>query len=391
LLHREWDAQFAEDYKSEWREHQNERAPDRLLRVGFVSADFGRHPVGHFVVGLLKHLSSYGFQTYCYSDRIEDELTIRIQEKTDVWIEIRGWSDEQLALKVREDRIDILVDLAGHSAHNRLLVFARKPAPVQVSWAGYVATTGLSAIDYLISDKYSTHKDEEDYYKEQIIRMPDQWLCYAPPSYAPDVGPLPAKRNGYVTFCSFSNPAKLNAEVISLWARILKAVDNAHLILKYRYIDADSNIKRLTEQFEAQGVPASRLVLEGKSPHADLFERYNDVDIALDTFPYSGGVTTYEALWMGVPVITVPGTTFASRHSLSHLMTIGYPEFIAKDQSHYVELATQLAHDQKRLLNIRSQLRQKMAASPTCNTQKFAKDFGALMRDIWKKWCFQQL
>jgi predicted O-linked N-acetylglucosamine transferase (SPINDLY family) len=168
-------------------------------------------------------------------------------------------------------------------------------------------------------------------------------------------------------------------------------VDNSQLLIKYRNIDAAYNIKRLTERFKVEGVSASRLVLEGESPHAELFERYNDVDIALDTFPYSGGVTTYEALWMGVPVITVPGTTFASRHSLSHLMTIGYPEFIAKDQSHYVELATQLAHDQKRLLNIRSQLRQKMAASPTCNTQKFAKDFGALMRDIWKKWCFQQL
>jgi len=168
-------------------------------------------------------------------------------------------------------------------------------------------------------------------------------------------------------------------------------VDNSQLLIKYRNIDTAYNIKRLTERFKVEGVSASRLVLEGESPHSELFERYNDVDIALDTFPYSGGVTTYEALWMGVPVITVPGATFASRHSQSHLMTIGYPELVAKDQDHYVELAIELAHDQERLSRIRSQLRQKMAASPTCDTQKFANDFGALMRDIWRKWCTQQL
>ena len=390
-LHCDWDTQFVEDYKPEWPEHQNERTPNRLLRIGFVSADLGHHPVGYFVVGLLTHLSSFGFQTYCYSDRIEDELTTRIRATTDVWQEIRGWPDEQVTSKVMGDQIDILIDLTGHSANNRLLVFARKPAPLQVSWAGYMATTGLSSIDYLISDKYSTLEDEEEYYQEQIIRMPNQWVCYEPPSYAPKVGPLPAKRNGYVTFCSFSNPAKLNAEVISLWTRILKAVDNSQLIIKYNNIDTAYNIKRLTDQFEAEGVSESRLILEGKSPHAELFERYNDVDIALDPFPYSGGVTTYEALWMGVPVITVPGATFASRHSLSHLMTIGYPEFVAKDQDHYFELATQLAHNQERLSSIRSQCRQKMAASPSCDSQKFAKDFGTLMRGIWWKWCTQQL
>ena len=242
---------------------------------------------------MLKHLSSFGFQTYCYSDRIEDKQTTQIKANADVWQEIKWWSDEQVTRKVIEDQIDILIDLAGHSAMNRLLVFARKPAPIQVNWAGYVATTGLSAIDYLISDKYSTLEDEEDYYQEQIIRMPDQWLCYEPPSYAPNVGPLPAKRNGYVTFCSFSNPAKLNADVISLWARILKAVDNSQLLIKYRNIDTAYNIKRLTERFKVEGVSASRLVLEGESPHSELFERYNDVDIARDTFPYSGGVTEW--------------------------------------------------------------------------------------------------
>ncbi len=182
-----------------------------------------------------------------------------------------------------------------------MLVFARKPAPLQVAWAGYVGTTGLSAIDYLVSDIYSTREDEEKFYREKIIRMPDGWLCYDPPAYAPDVGPLPSKRNGSVTFGSFSNPVKINEYVVSVWARILGRVANARLLIKFRGINSIANTDRLTAMFEAEGVDRSRLMLEGKSPHADLLARYNDVDIALDPFPYSGGLTTYEALWMGVP------------------------------------------------------------------------------------------
>jgi predicted O-linked N-acetylglucosamine transferase (SPINDLY family) len=303
---------------------------------------------------------------------------------------VNGISDENLSKIILDDEIDILFDLTGHSAKNRLLLFARKPAPIQVSWAGYVGTTGLSSIDYLLSDIYSTPENEDKYYSEKVIRMPDGWLCYDPPDYAPQVGALPFNQNGWVTFCSFSNPTKINEEVISVWAEIMKAVENSCLLIKYRGTDTATNIERVTATFAAKGIDESRLVLEGQSPHIKLLARYNDVDIALDTFPYSGGVTTYEALWMGVPVITVPGNTFASRHSKSHLTTIGLPELIAENKDDYVRLAVELAGDTERMTELRTGLRSLMANSPICDGKKFTSNFSAIMRRIWRDWCFTQ-
>jgi protein O-GlcNAc transferase len=303
---------------------------------------------------------------------------------------VRGLSDKALAAKILDDEIDILVDLTGHSAHNRLLVFARKPAPIQVTWAGYVGTTGLSAIDYLISDQYSTHADEEKFYSETVVRMPDGWLCYDPPGYAPEVGPLPFIENTYVTFASFSNPAKINEEVVDTWADILADVENSRLLIKYKSINSEHNSKRLIKLFEAKGVDRSRLTLEGQSPHVELLARYNDVDIALDPFPYSGGLTTYEALWMGVPVITTPGQTFASRHSFSHLSTIGLPELIAKDRNDYIRLAIELANDVGKIANLRAGLRNRMANSPICDVDRFAAGFTTVMQRIWRDWSLNQ-
>lgn len=187
------------------------------------------------------------------------------------------------------DGIDILIDLSGHSARNRLLVFAHKPAPLQVTWAGYVGTTGLSAIDYLVSDRYSTAADEEPYCREKVIRMPDGYVCYDPPDYAPKVGPLPSKRKDGITFCSFNNPAKINEDVVSVWARILGRVASARLLIKYKGIDSIAYADRLAAMFKAKGVERSRLMLEGLSPHAELLARYNDVDIALDPFLTQAG------------------------------------------------------------------------------------------------------
>ncbi len=386
-LHCEWDERYGRAFLKTRFDHLNSRDPDRSLRIGFVSADLGRHPVGYFAVGLLENLQEFGVETYCYSDRVADDLTRRIQAAVNVWRPIRGAPDEAVASMIRKDQIDILIDLTGHSAYNRLFVFARKPAPIQVAWAGYVGTTGLSAMDYLISDRFSTHVDEEPFYSEKVLRMPDQWLCYEPPDYAPDVTPLPARQNGFVTFASFSNPGKLNAGVISVWARILQQTEGSRLLLKYRGMDTSSNIERLTGMFDAVGIPATRVLFEGRSPHAELLARYNDVDIALDPFPYSGGITTYEALWMGVPVITVPGQTFASRHSESHLETIGYPEFIARDLDQYVALAVQWANDIDGLSQLRAEMRGRMANSPTCDPHKFSEGFAGLLRMVWRDWC----
>jgi predicted O-linked N-acetylglucosamine transferase (SPINDLY family) len=389
-LHREWDERHGREFRAAWPEHRNIPEPDRRLRIGFVSPDLRRHPVGYFIVGLLENLSENEIETVCYSDHIDDDLTGRIKAATDVWRNVRGTSDENLIKTILDDEIDILFDLTGHSANNRLLVFARKPAPLQVTWAGYVGTTGLSAIDYLVSDIYSTREDEEEYYSENIIRMPDGWLCYAPPDYAPEIGPLPRKRNSGITFGSFSNSAKINQEVVSVWAKILHGVADSCLLLKSRSINSIANTELLMAMFEAEGINQSRLMLEGHSPHAELLARYNDVDIALDPFPYSGGLTTYEALWMGVPVITVPGETFASRHSLSHLSTIGLPELVARNRDDYVKLAVGLANDGSRLASLRAELREKMAGSPICDGEKFAADFATIMRDIWCNWCLSK-
>lgn len=389
-LHREWDENHGKPLRNTWPRHQNTPDPDRRLRVGFVSPDLGRHPVGYFIDAMLKSFSGLGIDTICYSDHIADDLTDQIKGAADLWKETRGLSDMALSKTILADQIDILIDLCGHSADNRLLTLARKPAPVQMTWAGYVGTTGLSSIDYIVSDRYSTESEEEVYYSEKTVRMPDSWLCYAPPPYACDVGPLPSAQKEYVTFGSFSNPAKINEDVVSVWADILKGVDNSRLIIKYRSITSKFNSNRLITLFEAAGVDRSRLVLEDKSFHAELFKRYNDVDIALDPFPYSGGITTYEALWMGVPVITVPGATFASRHSLSHLSTIGLQAFVAKDRQDYVALAIEHAANPQKLSELRSNLRQMMVNSPVCDGKTFSKNFEILVRNAWQNWCKDQ-
>lgn len=387
-LHHKWGEEHGQGFLDEWPSHKNERDPDRRLRVGFVSSDLGRHPVGYFVRPLLANLPKNQIQTFCYSDRQPDDLTQLIKTATNIWRDTKHIKDDQLRQIIIDDEIDILIDLAGHSAGNRLQLFARKPAPLQVAWAGYVGTTGLSAIDYLVSDQYSTPAGEDVFYQEKILRMPDGWLCYEPPDYAPEIGPLPYDCKGHISFSSFSNPAKINHSVAAVWTRILDAVPGSSLLIKYKGIETPTANGRLRALFEAEGLASSRLILEGRSPHADLLKRYGEeIDIALDPFPYSGGLTTYEALWMGVPVITVPGQTFASRHSQSHLTTIGLPELVAKDYDDYVARAVDLASDIERLRSLRARLRSQMANSPACDGEKFAKGFTNLMRSIWKDWC----
>ena len=387
-IHAEWEKQFGAPLQKEWRDHGNIPDPERRLRIGLVSPNLGRHPVGYFVIGLLKHRPENEVEFICYSDRKPDELTERFMELSDEWTDTRGVSDEALSRRIRSNRIDILIDLAGHAGNNRLLVFARKPAPIQVKWVGYAGSTGLSAMDYLIADYRHVPEGAERHYSETVMRLPDGYICYQPPDYAPQAGPLPFERNGFITFCSFNNPAKINDDVLAAWAEILKAVRNSRLILKYGNMDAEDNRNRILDQFGAHGVEESRLTLEGNSPHSELLGRYNDVDISLDTFPYTGGLTTCEALWMGVPTITKPGQTFASRHSLSHLTNVGVPELVADDLPDYVSKAVELANDVPRLTGLRSGLRERMAKSALCDGEKVATDFTSAMRLIWHEWCF---
>lgn len=343
--------------------------------------------MGYFLIRTLEQFDPQQAEIVCYSDRLnEDDLTARFQAVSTTWRKVVGWSDERLAEQIREDQIDILFDLAGHTSGNRLLVFARKPAPIQITWMGYVGTTGLTAIDYLIADRHEIPFDTESDYQEQILRMPDGYVCFDPPSYAPPVSSLPALEQDFVTFGSFNNPAKLTAAVIEVWAKILQRVPHSRLVLKYRGMSDLVVSGRMADLFASHGIDAGRVEFLGKSPHTQLLAEYGRIDLALDSFPYSGGLTTCEALWMGVPVVTCPGETFASRHSLSHLSNVGLTETIAGDFDEYVELAVGLAQDLDRLAAIRARLREQVAVSPLCDGPRFAANLIDRLRQVWRRW-----
>jgi len=391
-VHAEYDRLHAAPLRSAWPLHENDRDPHRRLRVGFVSPDFGQHPVGFFLIRALENLDRSQCETVCYCDRmIKDDLTPRFQAAAAIWRDVSGLSDKGLTEKILTDRIDILFDLTGHTAHNRLLVFARKPAPIQITWIGYEGTTGLEAIDYILADNYTIPAGQEVWYREQVLRMPHGYVCYDPPSNAPEVGPLPAAKNRHIRFGSFNNPAKITPQVIEVWAQVLDRVPDSQLVLKYKKLGVESVRRRYRALFAAFGVDPSRVELTPPSAHAEYLSALGEVDIALDPFPFGGGITTCDALWMGVPVITCPGETFASRHSLSHLSSAGLTETIASTLDQYVELAVSLAGDLSRLASLRASLRERMAASPLCDGERFAANLMHVVRGAWQKWCHQVL
>ncbi len=256
-----------------------------------------------------------------------------------------------------------------------------------MTWLGYEGTTGLEAIDYILADSSTIPVGQETWYREHVLRMPDGYLCYDPPRIAPDVGPLPASKNGYVCFGSFNNLAKITPQVVEVWARILQRVHDSRLMLKYGGLLVESVRRRYEGLFAALGVDPSRLELKPPSSYPEYFLAYGDVDIALDPFPFGGGVTTCDTLWMGVPVITSPGETFASRHGLSYLTSLGFTETIAGSLEEYIELAVALAADLPRLARLRAGLREQMAASPLCDGKRFAANFMKVVREAWRDWC----
>ena len=384
--HAEYDRRHAAPLRGAVAQHENVRDRSDRLRLGFVSPDLGRHPVGYFLVRVLENLGKEQVETVCYSDRIiKDDLTCRLQAAATQWRDVIGNSDQRLAEQIRADRIDILFDLAGHTARNRLLVFACKPAPIQVTWIGYEGTTGLAAMDYLIADRHIVPEGTENYYRERVLRMPDGYLCYDPSVAAPPVGPLPSSTTDYVTFGSFNNLAKITLEVVEVWAEILRRTPTARLVLKYCGLGDPSVKRRYVDLFVAHGVEPQRLELLPSSSYAEYLTMYRQVDVALDPFPFSGSATTCEALWMGVPVVTCPGETFAGRHSLSHLSNVGLTETIARDLDEYVELAVSLAGDLPRLAALRTALRQRMAASPLCDGKRFATNLASMLREVWQQ------
>ncbi len=385
--HAGYERQHAAPLRAAWRPHANGRDPERRLRLGFLSPDLRRHPVGYFAVRCLENLDRTRAEVVCYNNALKaDDLTARFRAAATVWRDVVGWSDDRLAEQVRADGIDVLFDLAGHTARNRLLVFARKPAPLQVTWIGYEGSTGLAAMDYILADSSVIPAAAEAHYCERVLRLPDSYVCYDPPPAAPPVAAPPAPGRGHVTFGCCNNPAKITAAVIELWSRILLQVPGSRLVLKYRGIDDPACARRFREGFAAQGIDAGRLELLGPSPYEEYLAHYQGLDVALDPFPFCGGVTTCEALWMGVPVVTWPGPTFAGRHSLSYLSSLGLTELVAGDPEEYERLAVRLARDWPRLAELRARLRPQMAGSPLCDGPRFAANLLAVVRGAWRRW-----
>lgn len=380
-LHEAWSDRFASNRPA--IQLTNDLTIDRKLRIGFSSPDLGQHPVGFFLSGVLDNLDPARFETICYSDRVtRDSITSKLSRTASHWRETGGVTDEQLLKQIRRDNVDILIDLAGHTRSNRLGVFAERAAPVQASWLGYVGTTGVPTIDYVIADRYHVPLCDDQHYTETIARMPAGYLCYEPPT-APPVENAPSLRHGFVTFGAFHNPAKISSLTVDCWAEILVAVPDARLLFKYWGFDSLGVKDHVRKQFATRGVESDRLKFRGASSLNDHLRAFADIDLMLDPQPYSGGLTTCESVWMGVPVITMPGQTFAGRHATSHMTNAGFPEFVADSSRDYVGIAVEWANKPQELAALRQQMRQQVAASPLCDTTKFSRQFGDLMHELW--------
>jgi protein O-GlcNAc transferase len=382
--HRAWDERYAR-MLTPVQGTAGRASSGAKLRLGFVGLDFSSGPTGFLGLRAMEALDKSQCDVVCYSDRAwKDEYTMRFGAAADEWRVSQSWTDEELAQQVRRDDIDVLVDLGGHVGR-RLLVFARRPAALQVTWLGYVGTTGLTEMDGLIADRFHVREGEERWYSEAVLRMPHDYICYGPPPDAPAIGRLPALGSRRVTFGSFNNPAKYSPAVVDSWGEILRRVPSANLYLKYGGLDQPNIRRRLVGEFEKRGIASERLAMEGWSTNVENMARYNRVDLALDSHPYSGGLTTCEALWMGVPVVTCPGSCFASRHSTSPMTNAGYGQFVAPDLSSYVELAVEWAGRLDELAAMRSQMREQVARSPLCDGEGFARAMLGMLREAWEK------
>ena len=355
------------------------------MRIGFVSGDFRNHPVGYFLEGLLSKLDLSKFELAAYvTSPQEDSLTERIRRKFTLWRALYGMTDAAAARMIHEDGVHILIDLAGHTEHNRLPVFAFKPAPIQVSWLGYFATTGVQEIDYVLGDPHVTPVEEEHHFSERIRRLPETYLCFTPPALDMEVGALPALSNGYVTFGCFNNLTKMNDGVVSLWSRVLHAVDGSKLFLKTKQLEDPHVASRTKERFQAFGISADRLLLEGHTSRTDYFKSYDRVDLALDPFPYPGGTTSVEGLWMGVPVLAKRGNCFIAHNGETIAHNSGQTEWIAQDESDYLAKAIHFASNLEALGRLRARLRKQVLASPLFDAALFATRFGEAMNDMWE-------
>ena len=383
---RRWNARFAAPLRRARTHWPNTRQPHRGLRIGYVSPDMCAHPVGRFMLPVLTHHDRQRYPATVYSTgHRTDETTTQLRHAASCWRDVGQLDDESLTQLIGQDQIDILVDLSMHMAHHRLLVFARKPAPIQVSYLAYVGTTGLEAIDYRFTDGYlDPTADCLAAYAEQSMYLPHCYWCYRPVLDVPLEPELPADRNPHVTLGSFNNFCKVTPPALDVWCRILRELPQTRL----RITTGDrSQQSRLESTVTQWGIDPRRLEMV---PHVGLREYFagiSRVDIALDPFPYGGGTTTCDALWMGVPVVSLAGHTAVGRGGVSILSNVGLPELIARDPSEYVSIVGQLCSQRGRLRQLRSGLREQMSRSPLMDERQFAADIEGLYRVMWERWC----
>ena len=386
--HQKFNEQYASAISSQ--PPLNARQSQRKLKIGYLSADFKKHSVAYFMESILAHHDHEQFEIYCYyNGTLNDEVTQRFKTMVHHWIDCVGLSDEALAETIRTVPIDILVDLSGHTDNNRLLVLASKPAPVQVTYLGYPDTTGLTSIDYRITDSYTDPKEMNDSLSsEQRVRMPNSYFCYHPDDDSPPVSELPALQNDFITFGSFNNYAKLNTKTLELWAQVLKAVPNSKLLVKARSLNDPTIQQTFKTQWLDLGIDSERIILANYAPSTQAhLKTYHQVDIGLDTYPYNGATTTCEALWMGVPVVTLVGERHVSRMGLSILSTVGLTEVVAQTFENYINICVKLANNIKDLQKLRANLREQMQHSPLMDGVTFTHDLEVVYRNIWEKWC----
>ncbi|HEY1921450.1 MAG TPA: hypothetical protein VGG44_01695, partial [Tepidisphaeraceae bacterium] len=377
-----WAERFEKPLMAGLAAHLIDRSADRVLRVGYVSADFREHPVGRFLLPLLRHHNPQCVQAFCYSNAIRaDEMTARLKKAATAWRETAALSDADFSRVIRDDRIDILVDLSSHTAGNRLRVFAQKPAPVQITWLGYPGTTGLAGIDYRLTDPYLDPFGQNDgVYTEKSIRLPNCFWCYEGPENGPPVGDLPASKSHYITFGCLNHFTKVSAGVLDLWARLLAEIPSSRLMI---HTHRDNHRKLALRRFADAGVAADRITFVGRKSIDSYFAAYDQIDVALDPFPYGGGATTCDALWMGVPTITLRGRTAVGRGGASLLSNVGLPQFIAADLDEYIAIAKTTAGDTESLRHLRGNLRARMLQSPLMDAEQFARDMEAAFRTAW--------
>lgn len=381
--HRRFDQLHCEPLQPLIQPHTNRRDPERTLRIGFVSGDLREHPVASFIEPVFARSTKADFEIYCYSNHpTPDAVTARLRGQVDHWREVAGWEDDALADAIRHDAIDILVDLSGHTARNRLLVFARKPAPIQVSMIGYMQTTGLSAMDYRITDERLDPTGVTDAFSsEKLVRLVSGAATLQPPADCPEVGDLPALGNGFVTFASFNNLAKVTPAVLAAWARILHAVPNSRLVAVGRA--GNSVVRTLGEH----GIAAERIEMLERQPLRDYLALHQRVDFFLDTFPYCGGSTTLFAVWMGVPFVTLAGDSPTSRAGAGLLGGIGLgDELIAESEAEYVEKAVNAVSNLPKLAAWRADLRPRLAPL-LGHSAGYVQELESQFRAMWREWC----